>query len=67
MPKQRSRRPRSQARIPGLRRLPMGTAVGLKLETAVRKEMARYGVSRSCVIANALSYTFDIPLEDTYK
>jgi hypothetical protein len=38
----------------------MGTAVIDEIEKAIRKEMTRYGVSRSFVIANALAFTFGI-------
>jgi len=49
-----------QPRIKGYTRTPMGTAVVDQIEKAIRKEMARYGVSRSFVIANALAFTFGI-------
>ena len=49
-----------QPRIKGVTRTPMGTAVIDQIERAIQKEMARYGVSRSFVIANALAFTFGI-------
>lgn len=49
-----------QPRIKGMTRTPMGTAVIDQIERAIQKEMARYGVSRSFVIANALAFTFNI-------
>jgi hypothetical protein len=51
---------KNQPRIPGYRRTPMGTAVITEIERAIRKEMKRYDVSRSFVIANALAFTFGI-------
>lgn len=54
---------RSQRRIPGLKRKPMSTAVLAEIELCIEREMARYGVSRSFVIANALAYTFSIDFE----
>jgi len=53
-----------QKRIPGMRRKHYGTAVEKKIEEALEKEVARYGVSKSFVIANALAYVFDIEVED---
>lgn len=54
---------RSQRRIPGFKRKPMSTAVLTEIEQCITREMARYGVSRSFVIANALAYTFSIDFE----
>jgi len=54
---------RTQARIPGVSRRRYSTAVLNQIEAAVERESARYGVSRSFVIANALAYAFGIPIE----
>lgn len=54
---------RSQARIPGQTRRRYSTAVLNQIEAAIERESARYGVSRSFVIANALAYAFGIPIE----
>ena len=54
---------RSQRRIPGVTRRHMSTAVLKEIEQCIDREMARYGVSRSFVIANALAYTFSIDFE----
>ena len=54
---------RSQRRIPGVHRKAMSTAVLKEIELCIEREMARYGVSRSFVIANALAYTFSIDFE----
>ena len=52
-----------QRRIKGYTRKPYGTAVIDSIERAIEKECARYNVSRSFVIANALAYTFGIKTE----
>jgi hypothetical protein len=51
---------RSQARIPGVKRRRYSTAVLNQIEAAIEREVARYAVSRSFVIANALAYAFGI-------
>jgi len=54
---------RHQRRIKGVRRLHVGTAILKDIEKCIAREMARYGVSRSFVIANALAYTFGVDFE----
>ena len=54
---------RIQPRIKGYTRRPYNTAVIDQIEKAIEKECARYDVSRSFVIANALAYTFGISTE----
>lgn len=49
---------RSQPRIPGVKRLPMYTAVLPILEKDIRKDMIDFGVSRSYVIAVALATVY---------
>ena len=49
-------------RIPGISRQQVGARVDAAIERALSREMARYGVSRSFVIRNALAYTFGIEL-----
>jgi len=53
----------TQRRIKGYIRTPYHTAVIDAIERAIEKECARYNVSRSFVIANALAYTFGIKTE----
>jgi hypothetical protein len=55
---------RTQPRIPGTRRLPIGSAIDHAIERALNREMLRYGVSRSFVVAVALAYTFGIELDE---
>lgn len=55
---------RVQPRLRGNRRTPVSSAVTTRIEDAIRKEMRRYGCSRSFVIAVALAYTFDIELSN---
>jgi hypothetical protein len=62
-----ARRPRSQPRIPGVRRSPVSTAVTKEIERHLQQEMRRYGVSRSFVIANALAFVFDIEVVEDYR
>jgi hypothetical protein len=54
---------RNQKRIKGVRRLHVGTAILKDIEKCIEREMARYNVSRSFVIANALAYTFSLDFE----
>jgi len=54
---------RFQKRIPGVARRRYSTAVINQIEATIERECARYGVSRSFVIANALAYAFGIPIE----
>ena len=53
----------SQPRLKGVKRKPYHTAVINQIEATIEQESARYGVSRSFVIANALAYAFGIPVE----
>ena len=53
----------TQKRINGYRRARMSTAVESQIEAAIKKECARYDVSRSFVIANALAFTFSIEVD----
>jgi len=52
-----------QKRIKGYTRRPYGTKVIDEIEHAIEKECARYNVSRSFVIANALAFVFNIKTE----
>jgi hypothetical protein len=54
---------RHQRRIKGVKRKHVGSAVLRDIELCIEREMARYNVSRSFVIANALAYTFSIDFE----
>jgi len=54
---------RHQKRIKGVKRKHVGSAVLRDIELCIEREMARYNVSRSFVIANALAYTFSIDFE----
>lgn len=53
----------AQPRLKGVKRKPYHTAVINQIEAAIEKESLRYGVSRSFVIANALAFVFEIPVE----
>jgi hypothetical protein len=55
---------RNQRRINGYRRRRYGTSVESQIERAVERECARYGVSKSFVIANALAFTFGIEVDE---
>ena len=52
-----------QRRIKGYTRRPYNTAVIDQIEKAIERECARYDVSRSFVIANALAFVFNIKTE----
>lgn len=45
----------------------VSSGLARKIAAAVQNECARYDVSKSFVIANALAFAFGIPIEDTYK
>lgn len=45
----------------------VSSSVAQAIEKALLAEMARYGVSRSFVIANALAFTFCIDDVDDYR
>jgi hypothetical protein len=55
---------RRQARIPGARRLPVHSAFASQLETAIQREMRRYKVSRSFVIASCCAYALGVEAPD---
>lgn len=61
MPSQSRRK--TLPRIPGVRRRPYHTRVDYLIEKALEKECARYNVSKSWVIRNALAFTFGIDVE----
>lgn len=65
--KRRSKARTAQPRIPGTRRRPMGTAAEPALETAIRREMDRYDVSRSFVLAECAAYALGVTLAHHYK
>lgn len=52
-----------QPKDPNGPRLPIGAAVARAIESAIERECVRYNVSRSFVVAVALAYTFDVPLD----
>lgn len=56
--------PARQPRLMEGRRAPITSAIAHDIERALAREMDRYGVSRSFVVAVALAYTFGIELED---
>lgn len=58
---------RTQKRIPGLHRKPVGSAVTKQIEQWLKEQMRHFGVSRSFVIATALAHTAKIPIEDDYR
>lgn len=58
---------RTQTRIVGFQRRPMGTAVIKEIERKVKEEMRVWNVSRSFVIANALSFVFNVEMENYKK
>lgn len=60
---------RSQPRIPGHRRHHVGTALSQRIDRAVEREMARYGVSRSFVIAIAVAFALgvNVDADEDYK
>ena len=60
---------RIQPRQLGITRQPIAAAVAHDIERAITREMHRYGVSRSFVVAVALAYTFGIELQgpEDYK
>jgi hypothetical protein len=60
------RRPRTQPRVPG-GRLPAGSALLPELERELRREAARFGVSRSFVIATALAWVLDVEAQPDYR
>jgi len=53
--------PQKQPRVTGGRR-PYSMGADRQIELAIEKECARYDVSRSFVIRNALAFTFNIDL-----
>jgi hypothetical protein len=53
-----------QPPLPEGPRQPIGAAVAHDIERAIEREMQRYRVSRSFVIAVALAYTFGIELDE---
>ncbi len=53
--------PQKMPRIPGGRRN-YSTGADADIERAIEKECARYDISRSMVIRNALAFTFGIDL-----
>ena len=57
------RRPKSQPRIPGHSRRPVGSAFEDRLEQAVQAEMRHFGVSRSFVIAVATADALGVELD----
>jgi hypothetical protein len=56
---------RNQPRLPNGRRQSIAAAVAHDIERALEREMRRFGVSRSFVVAVALAYTFGIDLDET--
>lgn len=48
-------------------RIPVSTALIKDIEVVIRREMRRYNVSRSFVIATALAFTFGIEEQESYK
>jgi len=58
------KRIRGQRRIPGLTRVPSNAALLPVLRRRVEKEAARFGVSKSFVIAVALAHTFGVDHEE---
>jgi hypothetical protein len=42
----------------------MATAVNARIERAIEREMARYGVSRSFVLAVAAAHALNVELKD---
>lgn len=57
----------TQPRLVGERRQPVSSAFMAELERAVRREMARFNVSRSFVIATAVAYALDVKEQPTYS
>ena len=58
---------RSQPRRRGVSRLPVGTAVIDAIERKLEREMRRWNVSRSFVIATVLAYHFDVEEQADYR
>lgn len=54
----------TQPRIPGTRRLPVSSAVNARIESAITREMSRFSVSRSFVIAVAVTHALNVKLDD---
>lgn len=63
MPKQKLRR---QKPVKG-GRIPAHTGLITEIELAIRREMARFGVSRSFVIATACAFAFGIDEQEDYR
>lgn len=57
---------RHQPRTRGLKRLPVGSAFQKEVEAAVRREMRRFGVSRSFVIATATAWALGVKEQPRY-
>lgn len=55
---------KAQPRTPGVRRQPVSSAVSHRIEAAIAREMARYDVSRSFVIAVACAHALGVKLDD---
>ncbi len=58
------RKTRTQKRIPGLARIPSNAALLPVLRKRVEREAAKWGVSKSFVIAVALAHTFGVEHEE---
>lgn len=57
-----ARKVRAQPRIKGQTRIPTGTSVLENMRKWVDREARIYGVSRSFVLANCVSFVFGIPM-----
>lgn len=58
---------RTQKRIQGSHRKPVGTAVDKLIESWLREQMRLFRVSRSFVIATAIADVANIKLRDDYR
>lgn len=61
------RRYSTQPRIPGVRRVPVHSALLPQIEAVVQRDAARFGVSPSWVRAEALAHGLGIELDYSYK
>lgn len=57
---------RFQPRTRGAHRLPVGSAFRPEVERAVQREMARFDVSRSFVIATAVAHALGVAEQERY-
>lgn len=61
------KRYRSQPRHRGVTRQPIGTSVIDAIERQLEREMKRWNVSRSFVVATVLAYHFNVNEQDDYR